>query len=71
MAPPMMPPAIAAPTPRWAWAGAGATMAETAKVATAAIAVSVFFMASPFSLSEDSGKQACQSESSTFRLNDQ
>jgi hypothetical protein len=44
---------MAAPTPRWAWAGAGATTAEMARVETAASAINVFFMASPFSLRWD------------------
>src|ERR1700761_2964210 len=50
MPPPINPPARAAPTYRCAWAGAGAPTAETASVATAASAIKVFLMASPFSL---------------------
>src|SRR5712671_7494186 len=49
IAPPINPPAIPAATPRWACAGAGAARAETAKVAAAATAIIVLFMASPFS----------------------
>jgi hypothetical protein len=46
-------------------------MAEAAKVETAASAINVFLMASPFSLNRDSDKAVCPGEGSTFRLNDQ
>src|SRR5436190_16568344 len=48
MAPPINPAATPAATPRCAWAGAGTATAETANVTTAAAAINVFFMASPF-----------------------
>jgi hypothetical protein len=51
MAPPIKPPAIAAPTPRWAWAGADT--AETASVVTAASATKVFLMAFTFLIERD------------------
>jgi hypothetical protein len=55
MAPPSSPAATPAATPRWAWAGA---VAETARVATAARAINVFLMASPFLSSKDSGQSS-------------
>jgi hypothetical protein len=45
MAPPISPAATPAATPRCALAG---VTADTARVATAAIAISFFFMTSPF-----------------------
>jgi hypothetical protein len=43
-------------------AGAEVPTTETASAATAASATNVFLMASPFSLSKDSGQAVCRSE---------